>query len=458
MTEKQNKPNVPAASNEQTDIDSKINDTSIENSSDNSENSSEEITKQNAKNITSPKDTTTVKSTMKKSTSGNPKVEQPNKISKTAILALILAIIAAAGVAGVHYFHALQNDQQSEELIAELSLLNNRSEQRLSQLIAEQKSLINEQVALAVDDIKSTSEARIEQLSQQVARLEKNQPSDWLIHEAEYLIRIASRTIWLKHDTRAAVNLLNDADARIKELNDPQFLPVRQLIREDIERLKLMPTLQSEEVILNLLTMTKQIPLLQLSSKAIMPEESSIESKLELTDNIEDWRSNLGKTWDYVLEKFITIRRHKGNIEPLLSPIHQQNLLENMALKIQQAQWAVSEEKQELYLQTLGDIQAWLGDYFDLGHLETAKFYQGIEMLKSEIISYDYPSKLVSLKAIRSVLAEKNVITTQEIELAPENKESSEDKNSNAKSRVEGTEPVKQSVPAVNQATQEEAQ
>jgi uncharacterized protein HemX len=38
--------------------------------------------------------------------------------------------------------------------------------------------------------------------------------------------------------------------------------------------------------------------------------------------------------------------------------------------------------------------------------VENKKFYQGIEQLKSETVSYDYPSTLSSLNALRKVLAD----------------------------------------------------
>ena len=94
-----------------------------------------------------------------------------------------------------------------------------------------------------------------------------------------------------------------------------------------------------------------------------------------------------------------------------MSPKYQQNLRANLALKLQQAQWAASEEKSALFIQTLNDIQAWLNNYFHLGHLETAQFYQRIELLKSEVISYEYPATLLSIQAIRTLLENKVSLT-----------------------------------------------
>jgi uroporphyrin-3 C-methyltransferase len=333
-------------------------------------------------------------------------LNQP-KTSKTAILALLIAIIGVAGVGVIHYLHELQNKHQSEALAQQLMTLNTASEQRVKQLITQQQLTIENQVVTSISELTNTSDTRIKQLETQLNALKQNQPSDWLIHEAEYLIRIASRTIWLEHDTTAAINLLQDADTRIKELNSPEYLPLRQLIREDIEALKLMPILKTEEIILTLLALSKQLPQLSFAMAKI-PESNTGEQNLELSEDTADWRSNLAKTWQKFLTDFITIRRREGNVEPLMSANNQQHLKENLALKLQQAQWAASEEKSKLFTQTLDDISLWLSEYFDMGHLETAKFYQSIQLLKSDIVSYDYPTKLQSLNAIRKVLTNKS--------------------------------------------------
>jgi uroporphyrin-3 C-methyltransferase len=343
--------------------------------------------------------------------SKNPTPSNKAKISKIAILALLVAIVSGVGVGGIHYLHNLQNSTQSEELVRQLTALNNASEQRIKQSLSDQKSAIDHQVNKAVLEIKNTGQSRITKLEEELENLKQNQPSDWLIHDAEYLVRIATRTIWLEHDTTTAINLLEDADGRIKKLNDPQYLNIRQIIREDIEALKLMPTLNTEDVILTLLAMSKQLPQLSFSMAKI-PDTETVEEDLVLSNNASDWRNNLAKTWQKFLNDFITIRSRTGDVEPLMPPQYQQSLKENLALKLQQAQWAASEEKSDLFMQTLDDVQQWLTEYYDMGHLETAQFYQGIQLLKSKIIRYDYPSSLLSLKAIRKVLANKPLIPT----------------------------------------------
>jgi len=280
------------------------------------------------------------------------------------------------------------------------------SEQQVKRLLKQQQAAFSDQLTNNMAKIEKDSQVKINQLEKVVERLTQNQPSDWLLHEAEYLIRIATRTMWLEHDTRSAIGLLQDADMRLKELESPNFLPIRQLIRQDIAMLKLIPNLSSEETIMTLMAMNQQLKRLPLAMVKI-PEDDSESADFTLSENATDWRSNLAKTWDKFLSDFITVRRRSGNVEPIMSPQYQQNLRENLSLKLQLAQWATVEQKQKVYDQTLIETQQWLNEYFDMSSVENQSFYQDIQQLKSEVISYDYPNSLLSLNAIRKVLADK---------------------------------------------------
>jgi uroporphyrin-3 C-methyltransferase len=302
--------------------------------------------------------------------------------------------------------HELQNKKQGEALTQQLTSLNTASEQRLSQLISQQQTALENQVSTALADITNTSDTRIKQLEAQISALQQNQPSDWLIHEAEYLIRIASRSIVLNKNPTAAIDSLKEADLRVKELDEFQYFNIRKLIREDIETLKAMPLLDTNETVLSLLALNKRIESLTLAwvDKKEMPVEVS-----ELTDNIDDWKENLKITWDNFVNDYFTLRPINANIQPLLSPEYQQNLKENLSLKVQLAIWATTEENQEVYLQSIADIEEWIQKYFDMEKRENLTFYKNIEALKNNIISSDYTVNLLSLKEIRKYLIDKPI-------------------------------------------------
>ncbi|MBA6364691.1 uroporphyrinogen-III C-methyltransferase, partial [Colwellia sp. BRX8-8] len=255
------------------------------------------------------------------------------KLSKTAVVSLIIALAASVGVGGLYYWDIQQQAQskaeflqQTQQILATSEQKTQQSlassEQKVKQLFAQQQTMFSQRLNREIATITTDSQVKIAQLEKTVERLSQNQPSDWLLHEAEYLIRIATRTMWLEQDTRAAIGLLQDADMRLKELKDPQFLPIRQLIRQDIAQLTLIPVVDNEETVMTLMAMSHQLANLPLAMVKI-PDNDNKSSDFTLSESTNDWRENLAKTWQKILADFITVRRSSGNVKPLMSPQHQ---------------------------------------------------------------------------------------------------------------------------------------
>jgi uroporphyrin-3 C-methyltransferase len=129
----------------------------------------------------------------------------------------------------------------------------------------------------------------------------------------------------------------------------------------------------------------------------------------ELSNDLNDWQANLTKTWEKFLDDFIRVRQRTGLIEPLISPEQQQHLKQNLNLKIQLALWAASERKGDIYQKTLTDIKQWLTEFFDLEEVTNQHFLTSLTTLQTQRVSYDYPSELSSLNAIRTALKNQTV-------------------------------------------------
>ena len=364
--------------------------------------------------------------------------QMPQKISKTAILALFFALIAGAAVAGLYYWQEQQRIQFEQRFSSEVaqtikqnnlqSIANNQSE--LKALLATQQQQLSAKVSQVINASETVQQEKLSQFESQLKQITQRQPSDWLIHESEYLIRIALRSLWLEKDTTAAIGLLKDADQRLSELNNPQYLPVRELIHQDIEQLQLLPKLSTDNTILALMGLNQQVKSLPFTKIEALDSKAN-EQAFKLSGSAMDWRENLAKSWQKFLDNFITIRRRDGNVEALMSPKHQQNLRENLSLKLQLAQWAASQAKSQLFSQTLTDVQQWQQHYFDMDNPINQKFNQRISQLKNAIVAVNYPKTLVSLSAIQQM------INVQQTSLLPTEKKVKVVKPVNAKDNIE---------------------
>ncbi len=328
-------------------------------------------------------------------------------ISKIAVLALILALMASAAVAGHFWWQQQLQQQQSQQfeqrLTASINSNNAALSKQLQQQISAQQGQSQQQIKQLLSSVENRSAKRISELEQQITKLQEQQPDNWQVIEAEYLVRMAARVLWLEKDSQTAISLIYDADARLAALKDPQFLSVRQLMHQDIEQLKLLPQLQTDDIILSLMGLAKQVkglPLVTITEPEIV--DSSEDN--QLSTDINDWRANLAKSWNMVKENFISIRRRDGSVEPLMAPKFQQNLFNNLELKIQQAQWAASQQNTKLYQDSINDVQQWLARYFDSSNVATQHFNERLEQLKTLSVALNYPQTLASQQALRALI------------------------------------------------------
>ncbi len=333
--------------------------------------------------------------------------EPGNKISKVGVLALLIALTAAAGTVGHYTFQQQQNqsisstaNQASLEKLAQL-------EQQLARQIQQNKQLFTQQLNDLGKELGQKKDQEIAELQQALTEVISQKPDNSEVTEAEYLVRMAGRVLWLEKNVDTAIGLLNDADNRLSQVNDPRMLSIRQLLHQDIEQLKLLPRLQTDEIILTFMGLAKQVGNLPLASLQL-PEATDQPVDTELSDDVNDWRENLAKTWQSFKEEFITVRRRTGQVEALMEPQFQRNLYHNLELKIQQIQWAASQKSTKLYAQSITDLELWLNSHFDMSGASAKQFSKRLSDLKVMPVNVEYPNALASLTALQNMLSDKS--------------------------------------------------
>ena len=330
---------------------------------------------------------------------------QEQKISKTAVFATLLAIISISGVVGSYLYQEQTFEQKLAKYLVDIDSQQQQLQNAVNAQLSQNQSSLREQLSQTFSKNNSRLSAQLAEMESKLSQSQQSQPSDWSLNEAEFLIRAANRTLLLDKDTTAVKTLLIDADKRIASMNDPQFLPLRAAIRQDMEQLDVLPKLDTDTIILSLMGLNQQVNILPLPQRAEYTSNEEVVDKT-LSNDIADWRSNLHKTWLTVQEKFLTVRTVTGSVEPLLDPNQQSNLKQNLSLKLQLAQWAASQQSTEVYAQTLVDIENWVTTYFDMAKQENINFLSRINELKQLNVSVNYPDSLSALKVIRSKIAE----------------------------------------------------
>ncbi|WP_300483891.1 uroporphyrinogen-III C-methyltransferase [Shewanella sp.] len=216
------------------------------------------------------------------------------------------------------------------------------------------------------------------QLQDRVNKLAQRSPTHWMASEAEYLVNMAGRKLWLEKDPRTATDLLKSADETIAAMNNPALLPIRKALAKDIAATASIKTTDIDGNVLALDALIEQLdklPLNRTDSEADAPEDTTI------TGDLNDWQSNLGKTWKALTQDFITIRHKTADAPALLAPEQQWYLVENIRHKLLQSQLALYRYDRATYHQSLMMARKWIQSYFDTQDHKTAEAIAEIDRL-----------------------------------------------------------------------------
>jgi uroporphyrin-3 C-methyltransferase len=348
-----------------------------------------------------------------KSSPDNPKPAQ-SAPAKNGLLWLVtllnLLLLGGAAYGGYWYFNQHSVTQTKLETLR--SELNNELGQKHSQMTNRAATLeqqISAQAAATQDvlDGEAAQQATVEQLENQlqgalaqIQELDGRRPTDWLIAEADYLVRMAGRKMWLEKDLRTAIMLLGNADQRLKSLADPSVLPVRALIAQDIQALQQVNPVSEVSVALALDGLVKQVDKLAI----ITPKEANEFTSDEVSDSTSDWKQNLLNVWRSLVDDFIRVEYRDEPVEPMMTAQQEWLSREQIKLALQQAQAAALAGEQALYQASIERAATIISDDYIQSNSDVSGFQSALSQLKNTDISKAVPTELSSQAALESLL------------------------------------------------------
>ncbi|TBL97422.1 uroporphyrinogen-III C-methyltransferase [Hafnia paralvei] len=316
-------------------------------------------------------------------------------------IAIVLVIALGAGL----YYHghqqALAQQAENNELSDQLTALHNEQAQEKLRINA----LINQQnKALSVADQLQTSQSQqLKELEAKVAAISGSDAKNWLLAQADFLVKLAGRKLWSDQDVTTAGALLKSADESLAEMNDPSLIDVRRALTEDISSLASVSQIDFDGIILKLNQLSNQVDDLRLadnnSDEAPMDEHDG-----EVSSSLNEWRQNLVKSWHNFMSEFITVRRRDSSAEPLLAPNQDVYLRENIRSRLLVAAQAVPRHQNEVYQQSLETVSTWVRAYFDVNDPTTKAFLSQLDELSQQSINMDVPTELKSQPLLEKLM------------------------------------------------------
>ncbi len=336
------------------------------------------------------------------------KVEFEEKQGKRGVklgtVAIILSVIFGGGLA--YKLHEQQTEHQAQ--IAQLKSQLEQAQSSIKQELAQVKEDTIEKATTAThkaEVVLGQQQKSIESLQLAVSDMKGRRPNDWLLAEADYLVKLAGRKLFLEHDVESATQLMESADQRIAALNDPSLVKLRKAMANDITKLRTVPLIDRDGLVLRLTALQQQVDKLPLAN-ALLPEAAAV-TEQEISEDISNWQDNLMTSLKDFSENFITFRTRDGNVIPLLSPEQHFYLKENIKAKLETAIKAVYQEQGEVYTTSLQTADKWALAFFNQDDNSVKDFNKTVSQLSQQNIQVEYPTKLESQSQLSDVIRER---------------------------------------------------
>lgn len=271
-----------------------------------------------------------------------------------------------------------------------------RTNDRLQQELRQE----NQQLQSSLDQLTNKlalTEQQVIANSDKLSDVTGRRPSDWLVAEADYLVRMAGRKLWLEHDVNTAILMLQSADSRLQDLADPSLLPIRQKLANDLQTLQQVNTVSLTSVALALSGLTPQVKNLPLAIQEL-PELNDDAAQTE-----QSWFDEL---IIYIEENMFDYqpRADGETIKPVLSLQLQWLVREQLKHTLLQAQTAILQEQGTLFQQSMQRSLGIIIDNFDLKAPAVEQFIASLQNLAETNITKEYPAQLESALPLKDLL------------------------------------------------------
>lgn len=281
------------------------------------------------------------------------------------MMALLLMITLALGIA-LWDQHRRQQvlDQRYQTLDEQVSDLRKTRESLISN---RNERIIRLENRLEQQQERTQTQARqIEHNARSLLGLGERTRTDWLLAEAEYLLRLANQRLQLEGDHQGALRLQESADKLLAKVDDAGVYPIRQALAREILTLRTMEPVDVTGLYLELeaaMGMASKLGLQQLFASDSRQQQAT-GTAAEGASLPGSWQEAWGQVRD-TLDRMVRIRRLDEPARVALSPEQNAQSRLHLQLMFEQAAVALLREDQSAYRRALQRAEEWLDRWYD---------------------------------------------------------------------------------------------
>lgn len=274
-----------------------------------------------------------------------------------------------------------------------------------------------EDTVLAVKQLQikqEQSQISLKDLQDTIEKSNISQVNNWKPVIIEHLIQLANLTLSIKNDPTLALDFLLTAK---QYASAPELSAINLALAQDIARLQVAPTLNTEELILKIEIINQKIDSLSLASGQFSQQEKTQDTAQKSIYSF--WQSFLSHSLK-ALRDMVVIHRH--TVEPLLAPEQETVLRLNLQTKLFQAELAVMQRQNKLYQLCLEDVSSLIKRYFAANKGASSDILSALQELQSIDLQPKLPPLTESLHAVKNFLNATGETKEQQLQInkAPE--------------------------------------
>lgn len=300
-------------------------------------------------------------------------------ISTAAVIVIVLALLWASYRAIDMVYATLQ--QQNQHLASSLSAAETELQRHGRQL---------------------------QQLQQQLAQLKEQEPQRraWALAKADYLAKLAAFTLAFQNDTVTTRKILAEADAQLRDIDDPKIWTVRQALTADMAALTATPTIDLPNIMAQLSAIIEQVEQLP-RTPTLAPNTAPPTPPASAADG-----DALSKAKQFVtalsqdLKDLVIVQYETPTSPPLLPPDQYAYITTNIQFQLAMAQWAALRQQPDIYQQSINRAATWISRYFPNTDPAVTALLQHLHTLQASTIKPSTPDLSRSLQALDTAMAQ----------------------------------------------------
>lgn len=326
--------------------------------------------------------------------------------SQAPLFIALFAILLTLGAAVLGYLQWAELTATLQQELQAVSTLKERQQEitglldAASQGIAAQDEVIKQERARQEQKTTEMQQA-LDGVFQRIGR----SGTQWIVAEAEYLLRIANHRLQLEGDVATALVALKTADERLHDSGDPVWTGVRERLASEMAELRAVQALDLAGQAAKLSGLISLVDDLQLPHSgpvvAARSQEISAKAKEFTLDSV------LQDGWEG-FKSLMVIRHNERPLTAMLGPEQRFFLYQNLRLQLEAARLALLRRDQPLYASSLQRAREWTGEFFDLEQPVTKAMQTGIDELSGLELQAKLPDISGSLRALLEQRAKLN--------------------------------------------------